>query len=203
MRLFDLLSEDRLNINAFLILLNLQVKHFVAVVDVLENEGILEHLTRSQFQERVPGHVVREVSHHDRSFSSFFHVFTSNFDEIKVPVNIHLALGVIHYLCCWEDLAISFIVMEQSLQVIVIGSQLVRLLQDKPHPVRNRVISVPLLSVSVEKPMVIIPRPMGILFNLHANAVSSSPFIEIKHNALLHKSESVGSGTDYLLNVIV
>ena len=77
----------------------------------------------------MPSHVVGEVRHHNCSLSSLFNVFAGDFDEIKVPVNVHLACGVVHYLSCWVDLAVCFVEVEESLEVIVIRSQFIRLFQ--------------------------------------------------------------------------
>jgi hypothetical protein len=125
--LFDLLSQYRLDIDALLILLDFEVEHLMTIVNILENEGVFQHLTCAQFQERMPCHIVGQVTHHNSSFPSFVHVFASNFDEVKVPVNILLAVLVVHNFGGWDDLAVSFVIMEYSFQSIVIASQLLRL----------------------------------------------------------------------------
>jgi hypothetical protein len=58
MRLLGLFIKNTLYIYSFLIFFYLKVEHFMAVINILEDERIFKHLSSSQFQERVSSHIV-------------------------------------------------------------------------------------------------------------------------------------------------
>jgi len=58
MSLCCLLYQQRLHIDAIGVFLDLQVKHLMAVVNVLEREWIFEHPARRELDEEMTSHVV-------------------------------------------------------------------------------------------------------------------------------------------------
>jgi hypothetical protein len=76
------------------------------------NEGVFKHLASAQFDEKMPCHIVRKISHHESSSPRFFDGATVDLQEVEVSVNIHLAVVIIQDASGRENLTVISSEME-------------------------------------------------------------------------------------------
>jgi len=191
MLLCGLLSQQRLNVDAIGVLLDFQIEHLVAVVDVLEREGILQHPSSGELDEEVPSHVVGEIRHHDCPLPCLLNTIATHLHKVQVPVNIHGTPLVLYHMGGREDFTVTLVEVKECHQVVAVGGgEHVRRPQAHFEPGGHR---VHFKSAHFSK--------VNVFFDLHVDAESGG--VEVKHDGLLFESEAVGSGTHYLLEVLV
>lgn len=96
------------------VLKHLKVVKLLHFVNILMIKGVLKHAARIYFHKNVSRHIISQVSKHEGPLSCFKYGRARNFQIIQVSVDIHLAFFVVKNVCCWKDLAIALIEVEQG-----------------------------------------------------------------------------------------
>jgi len=154
------------------------------------NEGVFKHLTRAKFDEKMPRHIVRKISHHESSSPRFFDGATVDLQEVEVSVNIHLAVVIIQDASGREDLTVISSEMEQSLQLIDVRALLkLRRVDWNLEPFGHRDL--------------VVTHETGVWFFINRHVNVESGRIEIEHYSLLSESETTKGSSNNLVDVVI